>query len=93
MTSAFDKLSLNEVIEKARETGVQGLDVCVFRRDGTRDDFVATHLDYENFGLEEAHRLLDKFNSAQLQLSIGAFDNLMVVAYKGAHFHIICIAT
>ncbi|MFD3000131.1 sugar phosphate isomerase/epimerase family protein [Pontibacter toksunensis] len=77
MTSAFDKLGLDEVIEKAQETGVQGLDVCVFRRDGTRDVFVATHLDYENFGLADAKRLLDKFNSARLQLSIGAFDNLI----------------
>ncbi|GAB3533737.1 sugar phosphate isomerase/epimerase [Pontibacter brevis] len=77
MTSAFDKLGLDEVIEKAQETGVQGLDVCVFRKDGTRDDFVATHLDYENFGLDDARRLLDKFNSARLQLSIGAFDNLI----------------
>ncbi len=77
MTSAFDQLSLEDVIEKAQETGVQGLDVCVFRKDGTRDDFVATHLDYENFGLEDAKALLDKFNGARLQLSLGAFDNLI----------------
>ncbi|WP_162054562.1 sugar phosphate isomerase/epimerase family protein [Pontibacter pamirensis] len=77
MTSAFDKLSLDDVIIKAQEAGVQGLDVCVFRRDGTRDDFVATHLDYENFGLDDAKKLLDKFNGARLQFSIGAFDNLI----------------
>ncbi|RDV16956.1 sugar phosphate isomerase/epimerase [Pontibacter diazotrophicus] len=77
MTSAFDKLSLDDVIVKAQEAGVQGLDVCVFRRDGTRDDFVATHLDYENFGLDDAKELLDRFNGARLQLSIGAFDNLI----------------
>ncbi|MHA6246803.1 sugar phosphate isomerase/epimerase family protein [Pontibacter sp. CAU 1760] len=77
MTSAFDQLSLDDVIERAQETGVQGLDVCVFRKDGTRDDFVATHLDYENFGLEDAKALLDKFNGARLQLSLGAFDNLI----------------
>lgn len=77
MTSAFDRLSLDEVIEKAKEVGVQGLDLCVFRRDGTRNDFVATHLDYENFGLDDAKHLLDKFNKNQLQLSLGAFDNLI----------------
>ncbi|PRY16395.1 sugar phosphate isomerase/epimerase [Pontibacter ummariensis] len=77
MTSAFDQLNLDQVIAKAQEAGVQGLDLCVFRRDGTRDDFVATHLDYESFGLEEAKRLLEKFNKARLQLSVGAFENLI----------------
>ena len=77
MTSAFDQLTLDEVIEKAGEVGVQGLDLCVFRRDGTRDDFVATHLDYENFTIETAKEILEKFNRANLKLSVGAFENLI----------------
>ncbi|PRY86239.1 sugar phosphate isomerase/epimerase family protein [Mongoliibacter ruber] len=77
MTSAFDQLDLDQTIDKAKEAGVQGLDVCVFRKDGTRDDFVATHIDYDNFGLDEATKIIDKFNSAKLRLSIGAFDNLI----------------
>jgi len=77
MTSAFDQLTLDETIIKAGEAGVQGLDVCVFRKDGTRDDFVATHMDYGNFGPEQAKSILDKFNAAKLRLSIGAFDNLI----------------
>ena len=77
MTSAFDQLNLDQTIQKAIEIGVQGLDVCVFRKDGTRDDFVATHLDYENFGPEEAKLLIEKFNGAKLRLSIGAFENLI----------------
>lgn len=77
MTSAFDQLDLDQTITKAKEAGVQGLDVCVFRKDGTRDDFVATHMDYENFGPEEAKQVVDKFNAAKLRLSIGAFDNLI----------------
>jgi sugar phosphate isomerase/epimerase len=77
MTSAFDQLTLEETIEKAKEIGAQGLDVCVFRRDGSRNDFVATHLDYESFSLDDARRLLQRFNEAGLQLSLGAFDNLI----------------
>ncbi|RYG02481.1 MAG: sugar phosphate isomerase/epimerase [Chitinophagaceae bacterium] len=77
MTSAFDKLTLDEVIVKASETGVQGLDVCVFRRDGTRNDFVATHLNYESFTPDDAKSILEKFNRAGLQMSLGAFDNLI----------------
>lgn len=77
MTSAFDRLTLDEVILQAQEIGVQGLDVCVFRRDGTRNDFVATHLDYESYSADDAKALLDKFNAARLQLSLGAFDNLI----------------
>ncbi|RAI87028.1 sugar phosphate isomerase/epimerase family protein [Algoriphagus yeomjeoni] len=77
MTSAFDQLNLDQTIDKATEIGVQGLDLCVFRKDGTRDDFVATHLDYENFGPEEAKKLIEKFNGAKLRLSIGAFENLI----------------
>lgn len=77
MTSAFDQLNLEQILIKAKEIGVQGLDLCVFRRDGTRDDFVATHLDYENFGPEDAKKLIAQFNGAQLRLSIGAFENLI----------------
>ncbi|TVP53133.1 MAG: sugar phosphate isomerase/epimerase [Mongoliibacter sp.] len=77
MTSAFDQLDLDQTVEKAKNIGVQGLDLCVFRKDGTRDDFVATHLDYENFGPQQAHEVLEKFNQARLRLSIGAFDNLI----------------
>ncbi len=77
MTSAFDQLTLDQTVEKATEIGVQGLDLCVFRKDGTRDDFVATHLDYENFGPEEAKKLIAQFNGAKLHLSIGAFENLI----------------
>jgi sugar phosphate isomerase/epimerase len=77
MTSAFDQLSLEETVEKVLQIGVQGLDLCVFRKDGTRNDFVATHLDYLNFGPEEAQSLLRQFNQASLRLSIGAFENLI----------------
>lgn len=77
MTSAFDRLTLDEIILKAKEIGVQGLDLCVFRKDGTRNDFVATHLDYEHFSVDHASQLIDKFNAAGLQLSLGAFDNLI----------------
>lgn len=77
MTSAFDQLDLDQTVEKAKIIGVQGLDLCVFRKDGTRDDFVATHLDYENFGTQQAYEVLEKFNQARLRLSIGAFDNLI----------------
>ena len=77
MTSAFDQLSLDETLEKAVQIGVQGLDLCVFRKDGTRNDFVATHLDYAHFGPEQAKSLLHKFNTAGLRLSLGAFENLI----------------
>ena len=77
MTSAFDQLNLDEVIGKAGETGVQGLDLCVFRKDGTRDDFVATHLDYDRFTPETASETLEKFNQANLRMSLGAFENLI----------------
>ena len=77
MTSAFDQLDLDQTIEKAGEIGVQGLDLCVFRKDGTRDDFVATHLDYDHFGPDQAKEILEKFNHAKLRLSIGAFENLI----------------
>lgn len=77
MSSAFDKLTLAQLIEKSKTIGVQGLDLCVFRRDGSRTDHVATHLDYENFNLEDAKKLIETFNKAKLKLSIGAFENLI----------------
>jgi sugar phosphate isomerase/epimerase len=75
MSSAFDSLPTEEVIRKAQDIGAQGIDLCVFRRDGTRTDHVATHLDYETFDLEAALRMIDLFNEAGLRLSIGAFEN------------------
>lgn len=77
MSSAFDSLDLSQVIAHAKAAGMQGVDLCVFRRDTDRGDHVATHLDYEHFGLEDAKRTLDTFNDAGLHLSIGAFDNLI----------------
>ncbi len=75
MSSAFDSLNTQEVIGKAREVGAQGIDLCVFRRDGTRTDHVATHLDYETFDLEAARKVIDQFNEASLKVSVGAFEN------------------
>ncbi|WPP52328.1 sugar phosphate isomerase/epimerase family protein [Catalinimonas niigatensis] len=75
MSSAFDSLSFSEVLLKAQEVGAQGIDLCVFRRDGTRTDHVATHLDYESFTLDSARKVTDAFNKVGLKVSIGAFEN------------------
>ena len=77
MSSAFDSLELTALIEVTRLIGAQGIDLCVFRRDGTRQDHVATHLDYDHFGVEEAKKLIADFNTAELRLSLGAFENLI----------------
>lgn len=77
MSSAFDQLSLNELVEQAKRIGVQGIDLCVFRKDGTRQDHTATHLEYDNFGLDDAKRLIEQFNKTELQLSLGAFENMI----------------
>ncbi len=77
MSSAFPQLTLDEITERTTSIGAQGIDLCVFRRDGTRTDHIATHLAYEQFGLEEARRVIEKFNKAGLTLSIGAFENLI----------------
>ncbi len=77
MTSAFKPYSLDSIIEKAKETGVQGLELCVFPRDATRSEHVATHLDYETFGPEEAKRLLERMNNAYLRFSIGSYENMI----------------
>jgi sugar phosphate isomerase/epimerase len=77
MSSAFDQLSLSELIDKTHAIGAQGIDLCVFRRDGTRQDHVATHLDYQAFGPDDARRTLHTFRQAGLKLSLGAFENLI----------------
>lgn len=77
MSSAFDKLNLNELIEVTQEIGGQGIDLCVFAKDGTRQDHTATHLEYENFSVENAKALIEQFNQAKLQLSLGAFENMI----------------
>ncbi len=77
MSSAFDKLSLPQLIAATKDIGAQGIDLCVFRRDGTRQDHVATHLDYADFTPDTAKRVLDDFNEANLRLSLGAFENLI----------------
>jgi len=77
MSSAFDKLSLDALIAATQEIGAQGIDLCVFRRDGSRKDHTATHLDYEQFTPDNAKRLLEDFNTAGLRLSLGAFENMI----------------
>ncbi|QBQ40225.1 sugar phosphate isomerase/epimerase family protein [Sphingobacterium psychroaquaticum] len=77
MSSAYDKLSLDDLISTSVAVGAQGVDLCVFRKDGTREDHTATHLAYEGFGGEQAKQILEKFNTAGLQLSLGAFENMI----------------
>lgn len=77
MSSAFDHLGLDQLLDVTQELGAQGIDLCVFRHDGTRQDHIATHLDYDNFGLEEARILLDTFQNRELGLSLGAFENMI----------------
>jgi sugar phosphate isomerase/epimerase len=77
MSSAFDHLSLPQILQAATDLQVQGIDLCVFRKDGLRKDHVATHLPYEQFGLETAKQTIDLFNERGLRLSVGAFENLI----------------
>src|SRR5699024_2086592 len=77
MSSAYDNLNLQELIANSVKLGAQGIDLCVFRKDGDRQDHTATHLDYENFGVEESKQLIDQFNNSSLQLSLGAFENMI----------------
>ena len=77
MTSAFRVLTLDQIIARTKEINAQGAELCVFRRDGTRRDHVATHLDYENFGPEDAKKIIDRFGREGLRLSIGAYENLI----------------
>jgi len=77
MSSAYDKLSLDELMQVSTNLGAQGVDLCVFRKDGARADHTATHLDYDGFTTESAKVLLERFNAAGLGLSLGAFENMI----------------
>lgn len=77
MTSALPRCTLDELVGVTQEINAQGLELCVFRRDGARGDHVATHLDYENFGVEDAKKLIDLCNQKQLRFSLGAYENLI----------------
>lgn len=77
MSSAFDYLGLEQLIDAALQIGAQGLNLCVFRRDGSRQDHVATHLEYDQFGPEQARMLLEQFAGHGLGLSLGAFENMI----------------
>ena len=77
MSSAWPDRSLEQLIAAAEKIGLQGIELCVFRRDGARKDHVATHLDYEDFGPSEAQAVIDRFNRSGLRFSIGAYENLI----------------
>ena len=78
MTSAFaSDRTFEDVVKRAQSVGAQGLEVCVFRRDTDRADHIATHLEYKNFGLEDAKRTLDLCNRTGIRISVGAYDNLI----------------
>ena len=77
MSSAYPDMNLHQLIDAASDAGLQGLELCVFRRDGDRSDHVATHLEYEDFGPAEAQRIIDLFNGRNMRFSIGSYDNLI----------------
>lgn len=77
MTSAFKALTFEQIVTRVHEIGAQGMELCVFRRDGTRTDHVATHVDYERFGPEDARRLVARCQQEGLRFSVGAYENLI----------------
>ncbi len=77
MTSAFPQLTLQEIVQHAQQLDIQGLEICVFRKDGSRTDHVATHINYENFTPTRAATLLKTFQSKAMKFSIGAYENLI----------------
>lgn len=77
MTSAFPKLPFAQVVKLTKGVGAQGMELCVFRRDGTRRDHVATHLNYERFTPDDARKVLAACEAHGLRLSLGAYDNLL----------------
>ncbi len=77
MSSAYPELNLEELINKTVEIGAQGIEALVFRNDGAREDHTATHIDYVNFGVEQAKRTIEQFNQAGLKFSIGAYENII----------------
>lgn len=77
MSSALAHLNVNALVDVTQVIGAQGIDLCVFRRDGTRTDHAATHLDYDGFSTVHAKRLRDQFQTAGLGLSLGAFENMI----------------
>ncbi|HNQ88126.1 MAG TPA: sugar phosphate isomerase/epimerase [Verrucomicrobiota bacterium] len=77
MTSALKALDFDGLVRTTAAVGAQGLELCVFRRDGTRRDHVATHLDYETFGPETARHLIDRCRAANIRFSVGAYENLI----------------
>ncbi|WP_206367766.1 sugar phosphate isomerase/epimerase family protein [Sphingobacterium chungjuense] len=77
MSSAYDKLNQQQLVEKAVTLGVQGIDLCVFRTDSDRADHTATHLAYESFDSDDAAKLIELFNKNELRMSLGAFDNMI----------------
>lgn len=77
MSSAFDKQTTDEVMDTTGRIGAQGIDLCVFRKDGTRQDHTATHLAYDDFTPDTAKQLIEKFNQQGLRLSVGAFENMI----------------
>ncbi len=77
MTSAFQPLKFEDIVKVTKDVGAQGMELCVFRRDGARKDHVATHLDYEDFGLDDARRLVATCQRVGLRFSVGAYENLI----------------
>ena len=77
MSSAFKPFELAQVADKAKEAGAQGVELCVFPRVSSRNDHVATHLDYDNFGTEQAKNLLEWFGREGLRFSLSAYLNII----------------
>lgn len=77
MSSAFDNQTRAELMDITRKIGAQGIDLCVFRRGGTRQDHTATHLNYDGFTPDMATQMITDFNAHGLGMSLGAFENMI----------------
>ncbi len=77
MSSAFPQYTLDQLINFATSSGLQGIELCMFRDGGSRSDHIATHVDAEGFSDDDAKKLVDKFEESNLKFSLGFYENMI----------------
>ena len=80
MTSAFPRYTLDQVIEHTKNVGAQGMELCVFRRDGTDVGSVSVTSSATAFNTSSDYRL--KENLTPLTNALDRIDQLPVYRFN-----------
>lgn len=77
VNTAYGALPADKLMATTASLGLQGIELCLHRRDNQLDKKNYSPIDYDNFNADQAARLLDQLRQYQLGISLSAYHRIL----------------